>query len=31
VLAGLWYPVVVMGVMFVLALRWMPETRGSEL
>lgn len=31
VLAGLWYPVVVMGVMFLLALRWMPETRGSEL
>ena len=31
VLAGLWYPVVVMAVMFVLALRWMPETRGSEL
>ena len=31
VLAGLWYPVVVMSVMFVLALRWMPETRGSEL
>jgi MFS family permease len=31
VLAGLWYPVVVMGIAFLLALRWMPETRGQEL
>ena len=31
VLAGLWYPVVVMGLAFVLALRWMPETRAREL
>ena len=31
VLAGLWYPVVVMGVAFLLALRWMPETRGQQL
>jgi MFS family permease len=31
VLAGLWYPVVVMGLAFVLALRTMPETRGQDL
>jgi MFS family permease len=31
VLAGLWYPVVVMGVAFLLALRGMPETRAQEL
>ena len=31
VLAGLWYPVVVMGTTFVLALWLVPETRDSEL
>ena len=31
VLAGLWYPVVVMGIAFLLALRVMPETRAQEL
>jgi hypothetical protein len=31
VLTGLWYPVVVMGIAFLLALRGMPETRGQAL
>ncbi len=31
VLAGLWYPVVVMGTAFVLALWIVPETRGRSL
>ena len=30
VLAGLWYPVTVMALAFVLALKFVPETRGRE-
>jgi hypothetical protein len=30
VLAGLWYPVAVMAIAFVLALKFVPETRGRE-
>jgi MFS family permease len=30
VLAGLWYPVTVMAIAFVLALKFVPETRGRE-
>ena len=30
-LAGLWYPTILLGVAFVVALRWLPETRGCDL
>jgi hypothetical protein len=29
--SGLWYPIVVMGVCFVLSLFLMKETRGNDL
>lgn len=30
-LAGLWYPTILLGVSLVVALRWLPETRGCDL
>ena len=30
-LAGLWYPTVLLGLALVVALRWLPETRGCDL
>ncbi len=30
-LAGLWYPTFLLGLAFVVALRWLPETQGRDL
>jgi MFS family permease len=30
-LAGLWYPTVMLGLALIVALRWLPETRGCDL
>ena len=30
-LAGLWYPTVLLGLAFLVALRWLPETSGNDL
>lgn len=30
-LAGLWYPTLLLALAFVVALRWLPETRGTDL
>ncbi len=30
-LAGLWYPTILLGVALLVAIRWLPETRGCDL
>lgn len=30
-LAGLWYPTILLGIALIVAIRWLPETRGCDL